>query len=96
MRLALAFLIVASCTPSGNTPPPVPDASDAAPQASCAAACSTMVVLGCPTSTDCAVVMAHVEASRSIRSASGQPITCAMVAAASTKAAEQSLGVDCP
>lgn len=96
----LAALVVACAPPAPPVPPPGPDAADAAgpapvPSTPCQAACSRLETLGCPegTADDCAVVLAHVEGDRLVRTSSGDPLTCAAVAAASDVTAERTLGV---
>ena len=99
--IALVLLAVAACTPSPSPAPMPPDATDAAPTldgatSPCAAACATMAALCGPQATDCATVFTHVDGARLIRTPSGAPLTCAAVAAATSKGDVAALGVSCP
>jgi hypothetical protein len=82
-----------------------PDASDAAPapivdaspvQTPCSAACATMARICGPQPADCVETMAHIDGARTIRTASGKPLTCAAVAAAQSKADLAAAGAACP
>jgi hypothetical protein len=101
---ALLVLFAFACQPVPAPAPMPPDATDGAPTplldgspaTPCSAACSNLSALGCPVATDCVTVLAHVDGARLVRLAGGTTLTCAMLAAATSKAAVQSLGVSCP
>ena len=106
-RFAPLLLLAVACTP---VPPvvPTPDASDAsalgeaAPATDsgftgpCAPACLELQVLGCVVLPDCATVLQQDTTNRLIRNAkTGQPLTCADVAAARSVADVKAMGQPC-
>lgn len=104
--LAIAALVTA-CPPSpGPLPPPSPDASDASavgdvvpPLDDCQKGCAALVKIHCALGdggTDCVDSLRVDDESRKERTPSGQPLTCAAVAAITSKADAQRLGFVCP
>lgn len=98
----LALLVLFGCPPSPQ--PPAPDSSDAGmhPVAgdagpACVAACTKLSALACSEgdAIDCAVVLQHVQDSRLVRSPSGDALSCACLAKASSRADVQACGVAC-
>lgn len=103
--LAPSFALAISACPSTVTPPPnFPVDADAAYVATeadvtptiCEAACNAMTaVCGLQLAT-CVDEMTTEDQTHMFRTPSGQPRTCAAIAAATTKAAMVNLGVSCP
>ncbi|HLK36900.1 MAG TPA: hypothetical protein VKU41_09135 [Polyangiaceae bacterium] len=107
MRAIEAFVVILAACGAGCPPNPAPvppDATDGSPWSPrpdadltpCQAACTNLTALGCAVEADCVQVMAHVDGARLVRTATGAPMTCAAVAAASSKAGVMALGVSCP
>lgn len=101
--LATLALALQACPPSPS--PPSPDATtdggpllDAAPQGSdCAAACAVIAAIcQTPQAKTCASTLTNVERDRLIRTPSGASLTCACVAAATSKPALVACGASCP
>lgn len=101
----LLLLLAAGCPTPAPVPPGPPDA-DAAPPIpaqdagpipdACARACAVMQTLCGPQEPDCADTMTRIDKGRTIRTASGTPLTCSAVAAAQTKADLAAVGAACP
>jgi len=112
MKLLIGLLFVIDaclslgCPPAPPAPmppdasdasPPAPPAADAAPSSPCTQACARMTTLGCTGITPtCPATMTKLEADRLIRAPSGQPVSCACIAAAANKAAVVGCGIGCP
>jgi hypothetical protein len=75
---------------------PAPPWPDAAP-GPCRDACAVLLGLHCPegAAQTCPATLQKTQDARLVRAASGQPMTCAMVASATTTAAVRSVGVGC-
>lgn len=109
-RLAIfAALALTACPPSQPPAPVPPDATDGAPMpvqdaaappgptTPCEAACAALARLCGPQLDDCVQVMSQIDGQRILReTVSGKPLTCADVAAATSKTAMRALGVVCP
>lgn len=100
MTRLVAFAILtgslAGCPPPGPPAPVPPDATDAAPSADpCQAACDRMVALGCIVGTACVAAEHHMQDAREVLRPDGGGLTCADIAAATTRAALATLGIHC-
>jgi hypothetical protein len=101
--LLLAVLLLPACPPAPVPPaPPLADAApyvptpDASPPGTpCQAACDALSRLCGAQLGDCVRTLAHIESARLIRENSGQPLTCADVASASSVATMRTLGLAC-
>jgi hypothetical protein len=89
----VAFL-TANCHPGSAPIAPTPDAADGAPL-TCAAACANEAQFGCDVPADCVTVLTMIDARRTIRLATGYPLTCAGIAAATTTDQLAAAGVTC-
>lgn len=76
---------------------PGPRAGDGAPVTPCQAACATLAGLGCPEGAwdDCVTRLAQWDGARIIRTASGQPLTCAELAGVTSQPQARAAGVTC-
>jgi hypothetical protein len=107
--LAIASLVGVSevglacqCKPNWPAVAVNPDAAyvsiapDAGPVTPCEAACNAMAALCGTQRATCLPEMEEEDSTRAFRTPSGQPRTCALVAAATTAGAMVALGVACP
>lgn len=93
---AWLFLLVSQCTPAVS--PVNPDSGDGSVALTCTGACANLAQLNCPEalqSLDCAATFQMAQDQKLVREASGQPMTCADVARATSVAAVRALGVSC-
>jgi hypothetical protein len=106
LSFALAALWALGCPPVAPVAPgPDADAAplildDGAPPsvADCVTACTRLAQFGCPGATDpnCPAAFTLYDVRQLRRTPAGVPLTCAAVAAASTKASILALGLPCP
>jgi hypothetical protein len=100
MKLAVASLLLLALTACPPTPAvPPPDASDAAPQATCAAACSALAApaVACPigAAASCPAFLTQLSSSGQYAPYDAGPVTCAEIAAVKTSADARRLGFTC-
>lgn len=100
--LHLALFLVIACKPPAPTPPFPPDATDAMPPPpppvapECQTACAHLATICGAQPTECEVTLQKVNDDRTMRAPNGQPVSCACIAAASTKSAMVACGMSCP
>ena len=103
-KLLFALLILTGCPQTVPPAPVPPDATDAAPTPTmdssgpvtpCEAACTNLTNFCGAQLPDCIETFAAVDGQKLIREPSGKILTCVDVAAATSKAGIQALGVHC-
>jgi len=98
IRLLAAFAAcLIGCPPSAPPAPVPPDAADAAPDGPtpCQAACDALAHACGAQAPACVSTMAHIDGTRLVRTPSGNPLTCAAVAACTSAACVRGLGIGC-
>ena len=107
--LAIALLAGPACPPPPVPPPQppsdagAPDASldaarpDAGPSTTCRVACAAIAAIcSQPQPSTCEVALERADAGRLIRRPDGQPMTCASIVGARTRAELAAAGAGCP